>query len=94
MTVFKIDKSFSRQGRITQKVGSVLNMFGLDLDRLAESAPHHKCQLEIHPGQIIFLTGPSGSGKSVLLRELFIAMGGPSPEGHHVTAHGKALGPD
>jgi uncharacterized protein len=67
---FTIDKTFPWQTRITPKVESVMRMFGLDVDRLAETSPHHKCTLELHPGQICYITGPSGSGKSVLLREL------------------------
>jgi ABC-type ATPase with predicted acetyltransferase domain len=45
-------------------------MFGLTADRLAERAVTHECRLELEPGDIVYITGPSGSGKSVLLREL------------------------
>jgi ABC-type ATPase with predicted acetyltransferase domain len=45
-------------------------MFGLSAERLAESGINHSCRLEINDGDIVYITGPSGSGKSVLLKEL------------------------
>ena len=40
------------------------------VDRLKEQRHNHSCQLEINPGDIAYITGPSGSGKSVLMGEL------------------------
>jgi ABC-type ATPase with predicted acetyltransferase domain len=75
MTACAIDKKFPRQGRITAKAAAVMRMFGLDVDRLSETALRHKCAIELNPGQICYITGPSGAGKSVLLRELMEKMG-------------------
>ena len=50
-----------------------MRMFGLDLDRLRDSAALHKCRIELRTGDICYITGPSGAGKSVLLRELYEA---------------------
>jgi hypothetical protein len=72
---FVVDKKFEWQGRITPKVGAVMRMFGVDVDRLAEASPRHHCRVELCAGQICYITGPSGSGKSVLLRELRAAAG-------------------
>jgi ABC-type ATPase with predicted acetyltransferase domain len=73
MTTFSVDTKFGWQGRITPKVENVCRMFGLDVDRLAEASPRHKCTIELNAGQIAYITGPSGSGKSVLLREMAAA---------------------
>jgi ABC-type ATPase with predicted acetyltransferase domain len=70
---FVVDKTFEWQGRITPKVGAVMRMFGVDVDRLAEASPRHHCRVELYAGQIAYITGPSGSGKSVLLREMMAA---------------------
>lgn len=71
---FSIDKAFSWQGQITEKVAAVMKMFGLDLGRLKEPSPVVKCWIELRAGDICYITGASGAGKSVLLRELYNAI--------------------
>jgi len=63
-------KSFAWQGRISDKVAAVIRMFGLTVERLTEKGVRHNCTVEIGAGDIVCITGPSGSGKSVLLNEL------------------------
>ena len=72
MPTYSISKSFQWQGRITDKVVQVCRMFGLTVDRLRENNTNVliDCRLEINDGDIVYITGPSGSGKSVLLTEL------------------------
>jgi len=70
MPIHSISKSFSWQGTITDKVAQTCRMFGLTADRLAERPVNHNCQLEINDGDIVYITGPSGAGKTVLLKEL------------------------
>jgi len=70
MTPYNLSKRFTWQGPLSDKGVQVCRMFGLTTDRLADRMPTHRCRLEIQPGNIVYLTGPSGSGKSVLLREL------------------------
>lgn len=70
MTTYSISKSFRWRGAVSQRVASVCRMFGLTLGRLTARRFKYSCRLEINAGDIVCLTGPSGSGKSVLLAEL------------------------
>lgn len=70
MTTYNISKSFQWQGKITDKVAQVCRMFGLTVDRFAERQVVHSCRLDINDGDVVFITGPSGAGKTVLLKEL------------------------
>ncbi|MFA5252286.1 MAG: ATP-binding cassette domain-containing protein [Phycisphaerae bacterium] len=70
MSRYSISKSLGRGGRTSEKDASVMRMFGLTADRLAQNSFAVNCQLEINNGDIVYITGPSGAGKSVLLREL------------------------
>ena len=70
MPTYSVSKSFTWQGKVTDKVASVCRMFGLTLDRLTEKKFSFDCKLQINDGDIVYLSGPSGAGKSVLLIEL------------------------
>jgi len=74
MTTYNLSKRFPWQGPLSDKGVQLCRMFGLTIDRLTERAITHRCQLEIVPGNVVYLTGPSGAGKSVLLRELETAV--------------------
>lgn len=70
MRLIEVEKSFSCEVALTEKVRSVMGMFGIDADRLGEMRETFSLEVLIEEGDICFLTGPSGSGKSVLLREM------------------------
>jgi len=69
MATYTITKSINRQLKLTEKSSAVLRMFGLTIDRFAETTTH-SCKVEIKAGDIVYITGPSGSGKTILLKEL------------------------
>ncbi len=70
MPIYSLSKSLRWQGTITDKVAKVCRMFGLTADRLTERCVNHNCRLEINDGDIVYITGPSGAGKTILLTEL------------------------
>ncbi|HPC95238.1 MAG TPA: ATP-binding cassette domain-containing protein [Sedimentisphaerales bacterium] len=70
MSVYTIKKEFAWAGPVSERVVMLCRMFGVTLERLVDKGPVHQCALQIEPGDIVCITGPSGSGKSVLLREL------------------------
>jgi ABC-type ATPase with predicted acetyltransferase domain len=65
-----VSKKFDCQVKVSDKVLSVMRMFGLTKDKISEKNIVHNCQVEINEGDIVYITGPSGAGKSVLLKEL------------------------
>ncbi|RKY09984.1 MAG: ABC transporter [Planctomycetota bacterium] len=71
MRTYHISKSFSYQPALTEKVRAVMRMFGLDVQRLRQGCRRHECTLKLTAGDICYITGASGAGKSVLLGELY-----------------------
>lgn len=56
---------------MTDKTVQVMKMFGVDKDRLIQNGVGFKCEIEIECGQVCYITGASGAGKSILFNELF-----------------------
>jgi len=54
----------------TQRVVSVAESFGLGLDKWEKFVVYDNVELKIGPTDIVYITGDSGSGKSVLLKAL------------------------
>jgi len=70
MRRFSVSKQFDVNVPISDRVSTVMRMFGVSTDRLDEHRRMHKCTVEVEDGDIVYITGPSGAGKSVLLQEL------------------------
>jgi len=80
MSVYTINKKFRAvPGAPAGKAPSearlaVAEMFGIGLDEAYEVALYENLTVDVRPGDVVFITGPSGSGKSVLLRCLVDAI--------------------
>jgi len=70
-----IDKRFHTRVARSQRVVEIAEAFGLGLDD-KEFVIFDKLELEVKQGDVVYITGQSGSGKSLLLRELETQMSG------------------
>jgi ABC-type ATPase with predicted acetyltransferase domain len=71
ITTLSANKKFDWNLPLTDKAADVLRAFGITVQRLKNNSVIHSCEIRLFAGEIAYLTGPSGSGKSVLLREFF-----------------------
>lgn len=71
MIAYDIDCAFTPFTDFGPRARELMLAFGMTLDSLRRRALHHRLALTLAPGQICFLSGPSGSGKSVLLNALY-----------------------
>ena len=71
MHTLKIDTTLDWTLNSTDRTARLMRLFGLRLNRLKEQRLHHECTVRLKPGQICFITGSSGAGKSVLLNALY-----------------------
>lgn len=68
-----VSRGFCWDADLTKKVRGVMRLFGLDLERVRSGQRQHSLDVRIGQGEICFITGASGAGKSVTLRELYEA---------------------
>jgi ABC-type ATPase with predicted acetyltransferase domain len=71
ITTLSADKKFDWSFLVTDKVSDVMRAFGITVQRLKNNAITHQCEIKLSAGDICYITGPSGGGKSVLLREFY-----------------------
>lgn len=69
MANYIIDKRFKTDVVRSKRVLEIAESFGLGLDN-KEFVVFDNQDIEINQGDVIYITGQSGSGKSILLREL------------------------
>jgi ABC-type ATPase with predicted acetyltransferase domain len=74
MRKFSVAKQFDVNPQKSERVTTVMRMFGVGIDRLQNQRTTHACAIEVNDGDIVYITGPSGAGKSVLLREMQAAV--------------------
>lgn len=67
--IYKLNKSYDTKTERTQRVLDVAEMFGLGLDD-KRFVVLDDFEVDIRQGDIVYITGQSGSGKSTILREL------------------------
>jgi len=64
------DISFRTRSQVTPRTLKVAEAFGLGIDREQEHVVYRDFELKLTEGDVVYITGDSGSGKSVLLRAL------------------------
>lgn len=81
MSTYHLDRRFKSHVDRTDRVLEIAEAFGLGLDD-KEFVIFENQPIEIEQGDVVYITGQSGSGKSLALRELKVQM---STEGLHVS---------
>lgn len=71
MYTLQVDQTFDWNLTLTDRVKELMRLFGLRLSRLKQQRLRHACTVKLGPGQICYIAGASGSGKSVLLDGLY-----------------------
>jgi len=67
---FVVNVSYKTKAVATPRTLAVAEAFGLGVDDFHEHVVYDNVELRIGPRDVVYVTGESGSGKSVLLREL------------------------
>lgn len=73
MAKYLIDKRFSLRVQRTDRVLDIAESFGIGLEE-KEFVVYDKLEIEVNQGDVVYITGESGGGKSLLLRELATQM--------------------
>lgn len=81
MSTYHLDRRFKSHVDRTDRVLEIAEAFGLGLDD-KEFVIFENQPIEIEQGDVVYITGQSGSGKSLALRELKVQM---STEGLHIS---------
>lgn len=73
MTIYTISRAFATSVERTPRVLEVAESFGLGLSD-KQFTVYDGLELDIRPSDVVYITGQSGSGKSLLLRDLSAEM--------------------
>ncbi len=77
--VFKTDVRFRTRARASRRAAAISEAFGIGIDD-KEFVVYDNFSVEVKRGDVVYITGDSGSGKSLLLRELLRQMQGSGHE--------------
>lgn len=69
MTKYNINVKFTTKTEKTPRILDIAESFGLGLES-KDFVLYDNVEIEVNKGDIVYVTGQSGSGKSVILREL------------------------
>lgn len=69
MTTYVIDKRFETRVQRSERVLAIAESFGIGLSD-KQFVIFDNLELDVIPGDVVYITGQSGSGKSLLLKEL------------------------
>lgn len=67
---YLLSKSFTMRAEVTDRTLAVSEAFGVPLDDTQEYTVFENFSLNLDPGNVVYILGDSGSGKSLLLKEL------------------------
>jgi ABC-type dipeptide/oligopeptide/nickel transport system ATPase subunit len=71
LKTLKVEKTFTATPpKITERVIGVSEAFGLGIDEEKVFTVFRDFEIEVNPGDVVYITGESGGGKSTLLRDL------------------------
>ena len=68
--VFRINIAYKTKTDVTDRTIKVAEAFGIGVDNFQEHVIYDNVELKIAPNDVVYITGDSGSGKSVLLKAL------------------------
>ena len=71
---FNVEKAYRWDGQISDKAAMMMRMFGIGMERLKRPLKVVDCKLELRQGDVCYITGASGAGKSTMLREMLSAV--------------------
>ncbi|MEM2909799.1 MAG: hypothetical protein QXO01_01855 [Nitrososphaerota archaeon] len=70
LRTFKINKAFKTKTEVTKRTIAVSDAFGIGVDDEKFFPVFRNFVIDVNPGDVVYITGESGGGKSVLLTEL------------------------
>ncbi|MEM2906057.1 MAG: ABC transporter ATP-binding protein [Candidatus Bathyarchaeia archaeon] len=89
-----MERSFKTRPELTPRTLAVAEAFGLGLDEAQTWPVYREYKVEVNPGDVVYITGESGGGKSLLLRELAEQMRGSPEFGRVLTDADVAVSPE